>query len=68
MLKNVILYVVYSYRHNIDGTAETMGEGELSDIKTKGIVEQINRVLSVNLAEYAPHLYEAEVNFSIEFA
>lgn len=42
-----------------------MGEGELSDEVTKGVVEQINRVLSVNLAHLAPHLYETEVGSRI---
>lgn len=39
-----------------------MSEGELNDIVTKGVVEQINRVLSSCLAEHAPHLYDTEVS------
>lgn len=43
-----------------------MGEGELSDEVTKGVVEQINRVLSVNLAHLAPHLYNTEVGSLVD--
>lgn len=43
-----------------------MGEGELSDEVTKGVVEQINRVLSVNLTHLAPHLYNTEVGSLVD--
>uniref|UniRef100_A0A1B6LLN1 28S ribosomal protein S30, mitochondrial n=1 Tax=Graphocephala atropunctata TaxID=36148 RepID=A0A1B6LLN1_9HEMI len=50
-------------RHEVDGRAEAMGEGELADEATKGVVEQINRILSANLVQQAAHLYETEIDF-----
>ncbi|XP_046685245.1 uncharacterized protein LOC124370984 [Homalodisca vitripennis] len=51
------------HRHIVDGRADMMGEGELADEVTKGVVEQLNRILSANLAQHAPHLYETEIDF-----
>ncbi|KAG8324387.1 structural constituent of ribosome [Homalodisca vitripennis] len=54
---------MYRHRHIVDGRADMMGEGELADEVTKGVVEQLNRILSANLAQHAPHLYETEIDF-----
>ncbi|XP_054286399.1 uncharacterized protein LOC129002546 [Macrosteles quadrilineatus] len=64
-LQDALLMELSKIRHlfEYDGSKEKMGDSEISNEITKGVVEQINRVLTANLASGAPHLYHTEVDF-----
>jgi len=59
----ILMELKKRHLYEYDGTKEKMSDGELSNEITKGVVEQINRVLSANLAGVARHLFDTEIDF-----
>ncbi|RZF37646.1 hypothetical protein LSTR_LSTR015662, partial [Laodelphax striatellus] len=40
---------------------------ELGELKTKSLIEQVNRILMNNLGRHAPHIFNAEVDYDPRF-
>lgn len=64
-IQEAVLLEFYSKRHKyeIDGSADTISESQISNEIGKQVVEQINRILLNNLWSETDHLLAAEIDY-----